>query len=124
MGVWQGVAMDSIKFHPGLPCPILLRPAGGSPLNRPYGCFWGGPPAERAAVFYPFGHPTPYVYGSWNPPSDVTEENWFEAMESRVDQFYDRLEKRHRNSVELHDVKRLLTLGKGLREARKCGCHD
>jgi hypothetical protein len=38
MGVWQGVAMDSLKFHPGPPCPTLLRPAGGlrpsaSPLD-------------------------------------------------------------------------------------------
>jgi hypothetical protein len=46
MGVRQGVAMDSLKFHPGLPCPTLLRLAGGLP----------------AAVFYPFGHPTPYAY--------------------------------------------------------------
>jgi hypothetical protein len=31
MGVWQGVAMDSLKFHPGLPCLNLLRSAGGPP---------------------------------------------------------------------------------------------
>jgi hypothetical protein len=57
MGVWQGVAMGSLKFHPAPPYPILLLPAGGPPLNgltavlevvRPQG--------ERpAAVFYPFG---------------------------------------------------------------------
>jgi hypothetical protein len=35
MGVWQGVAMDSLKFHPGLPCPTFLRPAGRRPLKRP-----------------------------------------------------------------------------------------
>jgi hypothetical protein len=29
IGIWQGVAMDSQKFHPGPPCPTLLRPAGG-----------------------------------------------------------------------------------------------
>jgi hypothetical protein len=34
MGVWQGVAMDSLKFHSGLPCHILVRPAGGPPLKR------------------------------------------------------------------------------------------
>jgi hypothetical protein len=34
MGVWQGVAMESLKFHPGLPCPTLLCPAGGLPLEQ------------------------------------------------------------------------------------------
>jgi hypothetical protein len=34
-----------LDFHPGPPCPTLLRPAWGAlPLRRP------------AAVFYPFGH--------------------------------------------------------------------
>jgi hypothetical protein len=47
MGVLQRVVMDSLKFHPGLSCPTLLRPAGGPPLN----------------VFYPIGHPTLYAYG-------------------------------------------------------------
>jgi hypothetical protein len=31
--VWQGVAMDSLKFQLGSPCPTLMRPAGG-----PAGC--------------------------------------------------------------------------------------
>jgi hypothetical protein len=35
MGVWQGVAMDSVKFHSGPPCLTLLRPAGRPPLKRP-----------------------------------------------------------------------------------------
>jgi hypothetical protein len=26
MGVWQGVAMDSLKYYSGPPCPTLLRP--------------------------------------------------------------------------------------------------
>jgi hypothetical protein len=26
MGVWQGVAMEPLKFHLGLPCQTLLRP--------------------------------------------------------------------------------------------------
>jgi hypothetical protein len=42
MGVRQGVAMDSLKFHRGLPRPTLLRPTGGSPLKRPYTCRAGG----------------------------------------------------------------------------------
>jgi hypothetical protein len=50
MGVWQGVAMDSLKFHPGPPCPTSINPAARPLLKGP------------AAVFYPFGHPTPHVY--------------------------------------------------------------
>jgi hypothetical protein len=46
IGLWQGVAMESLKFHPGPLSLTLLRPTGGQP----------------AAVFYPFGHPTPYAY--------------------------------------------------------------
>jgi hypothetical protein len=37
MGIWQGVAMDSLKFHPGPLCRTLLRPAGGIPPKRPTG---------------------------------------------------------------------------------------
>jgi hypothetical protein len=29
MGVWRGVAMDSLKFYPGPPYPTLRHPAGG-----------------------------------------------------------------------------------------------
>jgi hypothetical protein len=28
---WPNLAMDSLKFHPGLLCLTLLRPAGGQP---------------------------------------------------------------------------------------------
>jgi hypothetical protein len=35
-GVWQGVAMDYPEFHPGSPCPTLLRPEGKPPLKRPF----------------------------------------------------------------------------------------
>jgi hypothetical protein len=49
MAVWQGVAMDYLKFHLGPPCPTLLRPADGPPLKRPYSRFRGGPPPGRAA---------------------------------------------------------------------------
>jgi hypothetical protein len=56
MGVWQRVAMDSLKFHPGLPCPTLLRPAGGPYLDSltavlELAHLHGGRPA---AIFYPF----------------------------------------------------------------------
>jgi hypothetical protein len=35
MGVWQGVAMDSLEFHPDLVWITLLRPAGRPPLKQP-----------------------------------------------------------------------------------------
>jgi hypothetical protein len=56
MGLYHGVAMDFLEFHPDLPCPTLLLPAGRPPLK---GCFRDGPPA---AIFYPFGHHTLYAY--------------------------------------------------------------
>jgi hypothetical protein len=64
MGVWQGVAKDSLKYSPGLPCPTLLHPVSEPPLKRPYGHLRVVHPQGRrpAAVFYPFGHPTPYAY--------------------------------------------------------------
>jgi hypothetical protein len=43
IGVWQEVAVDSLKFHFGLSLSTFLRPAGGPPLKRPL-------------------HPTPYAY--------------------------------------------------------------
>jgi hypothetical protein len=59
MGVYQGVAMDSLKLHLGLPCLTLLRTAGRQSLKRPYGHFRDGPPTERAAC----GRPLPF----WTP---------------------------------------------------------
>jgi hypothetical protein len=41
--------MDFLKFHPGLPCLILLHPAGIPTLKRPYSRFRGGPPAGQVA---------------------------------------------------------------------------
>jgi hypothetical protein len=63
MGVWQGVAMDSLKFHLGLPCPTLLRPVGGPPLNRQYSRLRGGPPTGQMACGHllPCWPPTPYA---------------------------------------------------------------
>jgi hypothetical protein len=49
VGVWQGVAMDFLKFHLGPPCLTLLPPAGVPPLKRPYGRFRGAKPTERVA---------------------------------------------------------------------------
>jgi hypothetical protein len=47
MGVWQGVAMYSLKFHLGLPCLPFLCPAGGPPLKAVSG--GGLTPSGRAA---------------------------------------------------------------------------
>jgi hypothetical protein len=65
MGVKQGVAMDFLKFHPGLPCPTLLHPAGGPFLKPLTAVLWvARPQGEQPAVnFYPFRNPTPYTYG-------------------------------------------------------------
>jgi hypothetical protein len=64
------MAMDSLEFHLGLPCPTLLNPAGGPPLKRPNG-LQGLQGWLPAGVFYPLGHPKPYTYASkhkWNSP--------------------------------------------------------
>jgi hypothetical protein len=63
MGVWQRVAMDSLKFHLALPCPTLLRPAGGPPLKQPYGRVRGGPPTGGSACGYllPLWNWTPHA---------------------------------------------------------------
>jgi hypothetical protein len=50
MCIWQGVAMDYLKFHPCLPCPsTVLRLAGEPTLKWPYSHFRGGPSTEQAA---------------------------------------------------------------------------
>jgi hypothetical protein len=61
LGVWQGVAMDALQFHPGPPCLTVLHPADRPPLTAVSGVArpQSGWPA---AVFYLFGHPTPYTY--------------------------------------------------------------
>jgi hypothetical protein len=46
MGVWQGVAMDSLKFHLGRPCLTLLCPTGRLPLKRLYGKAGGLQPSS------------------------------------------------------------------------------
>jgi hypothetical protein len=51
MGLWQGMAMDSLKFHPGPPYPTLM----GWPYRVAL--------QECPAVFYPFEPPMLYAYG-------------------------------------------------------------
>jgi hypothetical protein len=65
MGVWQGVAMDSLKYHWGQPCPTLLRPASRPSLRRPYGRFRGGPPSGPAAYGRPLPLWTPHTVRLW-----------------------------------------------------------
>jgi hypothetical protein len=57
MGVWQGVAMDTLKFQQGPLCPTLLRSVGQavSGVALPEG-------RRPAAFFYTLGHPTSYNY--------------------------------------------------------------
>jgi hypothetical protein len=75
MGLWQRVAMDSLKFLLCPPCSTLLHPVGGPPLKRAYGCFsevarpQGGWPV---AIFYTFGYPMPYTYGGGS-ESEISE---------------------------------------------------
>jgi hypothetical protein len=47
MGVWQGVAMDSLKYHRGPPDPSTS--CGRATTETAYSHFMGGPPAGRAA---------------------------------------------------------------------------
>jgi hypothetical protein len=65
MGVWQGLIIDFLKFHPGLPCPNPLNPAGRPPLKRPYSCFRGGPSARRVACSRLLPPWTPHAVHLW-----------------------------------------------------------
>jgi hypothetical protein len=69
MGVWQGVATDSLKFYLGLLCPTVLRPPR---VARPQG-EW------PAAVFYPFEHPTlyAYVWHAWGQTKSIHDLSLF-----------------------------------------------
>jgi hypothetical protein len=64
IGVWKGVPMDSLNFHPGPLCLTLLHPArGDTPVMA---LVISGVVHQQdgrpAPIFYPFGHPTPYAY--------------------------------------------------------------
>jgi hypothetical protein len=54
--------MDSLKFPLGLPCPSFLCPAGRPPLTVIKSLtVISGKARRHAAIFYPFGRPTPYA---------------------------------------------------------------
>jgi hypothetical protein len=60
-GVWQGVAMDSLKFHQGPPCPYPSKPCEWATPERPFGLLRGGPIARRAACGRLLPHWTPHA---------------------------------------------------------------
>jgi hypothetical protein len=49
MGVWEGVAMDSLKYHSSTSCLTLLHCVGRTPLKWPYCRFRGSPPIGWSA---------------------------------------------------------------------------
>jgi hypothetical protein len=61
--VREGVTTDSLKFHPGPPCPTLIRPAGGPPTKRHFGGVARPQGGRPPAVFFPLGYPFPYGPG-------------------------------------------------------------
>jgi hypothetical protein len=91
--VWQGVAMDSLKFHPGPACPTLLRPAGR---------FGGGPPAGLVACgrLLPFWKPYAYDY-DWR-------HSGFEKEQEEIDEAKKTLEETMKERETLgNDIEKL-----------------
>jgi hypothetical protein len=62
MGVWQGVVMDSLKYHLGPPCPSLLRAAGWPPLKQGGSAYRAG---NMRSSSTPLGTPRRMVHGPW-----------------------------------------------------------
>jgi hypothetical protein len=120
IGVWQGVAMDSLKFHLGPRCPAFLRPAGGARLKRPFGRFRGGHLQSRrlASVFYPFGHPTPYgnVMG---PRVKARPEPRMEKAASSIGRLEWSSWAEDRDPVVMYDVQSSIFLGRCRPRARQ-----
>jgi hypothetical protein len=52
MDVWQGVAGSGHGLPEVSPGPAMPYPSGAAQLQG----------TQPAALFYPFGHPTPYTY--------------------------------------------------------------
>jgi hypothetical protein len=57
------------KFHPGLPCPTLLLPVGRAPRKRPYSRFRGGPPTGQVACGCLLLLWTPLAVRPWSCPA-------------------------------------------------------
>jgi hypothetical protein len=74
MGVWEGVAMDSLEYHPGLPCLTLLRSAGGPPSKLSHRRFCGGPLAGQAAFSRLLPFWTPHTALLWSLPYRPTRD--------------------------------------------------
>jgi hypothetical protein len=56
MSVWQGVAMDSLKFHPGPPMPYPSTPCGEATPETALQPFQGWP-THRAGSLHPSSTP-------------------------------------------------------------------
>jgi hypothetical protein len=69
MGVWLGVAMDSLKFYPGLPYPTLLRRAGRPPLKRPY--------AVSGVALPPYAYDHKSLLKHPGPKNSTFKDLWF-----------------------------------------------
>jgi hypothetical protein len=68
MGVWQGLAMDSLTFHPSPPCLALQHSAGRAPLKRPYGHFKSGSPVVWATCSHHLPLWTTHAVCLWSSP--------------------------------------------------------
>jgi hypothetical protein len=77
MGVWQGVAMDFLKFHPGLPYLTFLRPAGGPTPETALRLFQGWP-ARRSIHLQPSRSPlvTPRRMPVGGSDQSKTKKDW------------------------------------------------
>jgi hypothetical protein len=81
--VWQRVATDFLKFHPGPPDPTLLSPSGGQPPKRPYGRRAGGlwpsskPLVTPRSTGQPSStHPLPPLRSPLKRPMAGTTHHW------------------------------------------------
>jgi hypothetical protein len=72
-GVWHGVAMDFLEFHPDPPCPTLLCP---------YGRFRGGMPAGHVACGCLLPLWTPHVVHLSSPLLHVSQ--WIDLIPSQI----------------------------------------
>jgi hypothetical protein len=83
MGVWQGVVMEKLEFHPSPPCPTLLRPAGGPSLKWPYGRFRDGLPIRRAVGGRLLPIWTSHTVRPWVTGKMEGQEKWARTAEQR-----------------------------------------
>jgi hypothetical protein len=61
MGVWQGVAMETLKFHLGPPCPTFYALWAGRPRNGLMTVSGVARPQDERPSSTLLGYPTPYA---------------------------------------------------------------